>query len=403
MKVLQINTVCGVGSTGRIATDIHNILLSKNYDSYIAYGKREAKNCNSTIKIGKKIDIYAHAIKTRVLDLHGFGSKDATRKFINTVEELNPDIIHLHNIHGYYVNIEILFNYLKKIGKPIVWTLHDCWCFTGHCAYFDYVGCEKWKSRCYNCPETKAYPKSIFRDNSELNFITKKNLFTGLKNLTIVTPSRWLAKLVKQSFLKEYPVEVINNGIDLQIFKPKKSCFRKNNGIDNSKMILGVASTWDRRKGLEYFIDLSSKLEKGEIIVLVGLNEKQIATLPKNIIGISRTNNATELAEIYTAADIFVNPTLEEVFGMTNIEALACGTPVITFDTGGSPECIDDTTGLVVEKGNKTDLLSAIERMNIHSIDYNSCINRAKVFDKNVLFQRYIEIYEENVYRYKNN
>ena len=217
MRVLQINSVCGVGSTGRIATDIHSMLIQKGYESYIAYGRDLPKNCTASIKIGTKLDNYIHVALTRALDKHGFGSIKATRNFIKKVDQLDPDIIHLHNIHGYYINIKVLFDYLKKSGKPVIWTLHDCWSFTGHCAHFDYAGCNKWTTGCHNCPEKSSYPASIFFDNSRVNYQMKKEIFTGVKDLTIVTPSKWLANLVKQSYLKEYPVKVINNGIDLEV------------------------------------------------------------------------------------------------------------------------------------------------------------------------------------------
>ena len=219
MKALQINSVCGIGSTGRIATDIHEILIKQGHESYIAFGRGLPKNCDAAIRIGSKYDNYVHAALTRVLDRHGLGSKKATQEFINKVEKIDPDIIHLHNIHGYYINIEILFNYIKDANKPVVWTLHDCWSFTGHCSYFDYVNCDAWVDGCKNCPQKKDYPASFVFDNSQTNYLLKKQIFTGVKNLTIVTPSKWLAGLVKKSFLKDYPVQVINNGIDLDIFQ----------------------------------------------------------------------------------------------------------------------------------------------------------------------------------------
>jgi len=310
MKVLQINSVCGMGSTGRIATDIHNSLIDLGHESYIAYGRDLPKNCDDAIRIGTKFDNYINVAKTRLLDEHGFGSKKATKEFINKVKDINPDIIHLHNLHGYYTNIEVLFNYLKEANKPVVWTLHDCWSFTGHCTYFDYVGCDKWKTGCNSCPEKKAYPSSFIFDNSKNNYINKKEIFTRVKNLTIVTPSQWLANLVQESFLNEYPVKVINNGIDLNTFRPNAGDFRKIFNLNGKFIILGVASVWDRRKGLKYFVELADKLSEDEVIVLVGLTEKQIKKIPKNIIGITRTNNVEELVDIYSSADVFVNPTL---------------------------------------------------------------------------------------------
>jgi glycosyltransferase involved in cell wall biosynthesis len=398
MKVLQVNTVCGTGSTGRIAADIHKMLIEQRHESIVAYGRGTTHNCDNTIKIGNNLDFYRHALKTRILDKHGFGSKNATRKFIEEVKDYNPDLIHLHNVHGYYINIELLFNFLKEYKKPIVWTLHDCWAFTGHCAYFDYANCYKWETHCQKCPEKKSYPKSVFLDNSYDNFEKKKKLFTGLKNMTLVTPSRWLANLAKRSFLKEYPVKVINNGIDLDVFKPTLSDFREKYGLENRFIILGVASEWTRRKGLEYFIELSKILSDKEAIVLVGLSKKQKQDLPKNIVGITRTNSPKELAEIYTASDIYFNPTLEDNFPTTNLEALACGTPVITFNTGGSIEAIDSSTGYIVEKGDLQKVKQIIQRTEKEGKDKYSkhCITRANnYYDKDKKFQEYIELYEK--------
>jgi glycosyltransferase involved in cell wall biosynthesis len=397
MKVLQINTVCGRGSTGRIATDIHKLLLEQGHESVIAYGRGEAINCNNTIKIGNNIDFYNHALKTRLFDKHGFGSKKATEDFIDKIINYNPDIIHLHNIHGYYLNIEILFNFLKEFSKPVVWTLHDCWAFTGHCAYFDYANCYKWETHCQKCPERKSYPKSIFIDNSYNNYEKKKKLFTGVDKLTLVTPSEWLAKLVKRSFLKEYPVKVINNGIDLSVFKPVHSNFRERHNLTNKFIILGVANKWEKRKGFEYFIELSKLIEPDEATLLVGLSKNQIKQLPKNIIGITRTNNVKELAEIYTVVDVFFNPSLEENFPTVNLESLACGTPVITFNTGGSIETIDDTTGFIVKKGDIKNTIRIIRKIKSEGKEKysESCIKRAnKYYDKDDKFQEYIELYE---------
>ena len=398
MKVLQINSVCGIGSTGRIVVQIHKLLKEKGYKSYVAYGRDYARDCDSTVRIGNKFDNYMHVAITRLFDRHGFGSKKATANFIEKVEKIDPDIIHLHNIHGYYVNIELLFKYIKEANKPVVWTLHDCWAFTGHCAYFDYIGCDRWKTGCYECPQKKTYPSSILIDNSKRNFERKKELFTGIKNMVIVTPSRWLAGLVKESFLSKYPVKVINNGIDLEIFKPMESDFRKRYGLENKFIILGIANVWDRRKGYDYFIKLSETLKQDEIIVMVGLTEKQKKNLPKNIIGITRTNNVKKLAEIYSAADVFVNPTLEDNFPTTNLEALACGTPVVTFNTGGSPECIDENCGVVVEKGNLKELVNVLKiiKSKGRSSYIWQCVERAKkLYDKNNKYNEYLFLYKK--------
>lgn len=395
MKVLQINSVCGYGSTGRIATDIYKVLEEHGHECLIAYGRGEAPEDIRKIKIGNKLDNYVHVAETRFLDKHGFASTKATKAFIEKVKEYDPDVIHLHNIHGYYINIEIFFNYLKEANKRIIWTLHDCWSFTGHCAYFDYVGCDKWKNGCNNCPQKKSYPQSVVVDNSKWNYEMKKNLFTGVRDMTIVTPSKWLAGLVKQSFLKEYDIRVINNGIDLNVFYQRdRKIFREKYNLEDKFLILGVASVWEHRKGLEYFVELSKIIDDDIRIVLVGINDKQLKSMPENIIGIRRTKNLDELAEIYSAADVFLNPTLEDNFPTTNLEALACGIPVITFNTGGSPESIDDSCGIIVEKDQYKSIPIIIRESSIIQNSASKCINKSKVFDKRNKFLSYKELYE---------
>jgi glycosyltransferase involved in cell wall biosynthesis len=396
MNILQINSVCGIGSTGRIATDLHAILLSQGQQSTIAFGRDASRSCDQTIRIGRKFDNYLHVARTRILDSHGFGSAVATKKLIARIKALNPDVIHLHNLHGYYLHIGLLFDYLKKANKPVVWTLHDCWAFTGHCSHFDFVGCELWRSLCHDCPLTSEYPKSLFLDRSQKNYQQKKALFTGVKKLTIVTPSKWLAELVRESFLQEYPVAVINNGIDLNVFKPTPSEFRQRYNLEDQFILLGVASIWGERKGYHYFLDLAKQLRPDEKIVLVGVSEKQIKQLPPGIIGIAKTNSTAELAEIYNAADLFINPTLEEVLGLVNLEALACGTPVITFNSGGSPECIDADCGLVVERGDLPGLVAAIATVRkVGKAAYSDhCRKWAEEwFDKDARFGEYVDLY----------
>lgn len=396
MKILQINSVCGVGSTGRIATDLYKVLKEQGHQCKIAYGRGTAPEGIDSIKIGSSLDNYFHVFKTRIFDKHGFGSVNATKKFIEEVNEYDPDIIHLHNIHGYYINIEILFNYLKEANKHVIWTLHDCWAFTGHCSHFDYIGCDKWKNGCDKCPQKEEYPTSKVFDNSKLNYEKKKELFTSVKNMTIVTPSKWLAGLVKESFLGKFPVEVINNGIDLEIFKPTESDFREKYDLQDKFIVLGVASVWTERKGLKDFVELSKELSDDYKIVIVGVNEKQKKELPQNIIGINRTNNLKELAEIYTASDVFVNTTLEEVMGLVNVEAMACGTLVITFDSGGSSECVEGVEFSVVNKQDLNQLIDKIRQIRDMNKEELSILYRNKAidkYDKNVKFKEYIDIY----------
>jgi putative colanic acid biosynthesis glycosyltransferase len=400
VRILQINSVCGIGSTGRIATDIDKILKEKGHESYIAYGRGEARNCDTSIRIGSRLDNYMHVVKTRLFDKHGFGSKKATIKFINKVEKLDPDIIHLHNIHGYYINIEVLFEYLKKANKPVVWTLHDCWAFTGHCAYFDYVQCEKWKFGCNKCPQKNSYPSSLLLDNSLDSYRIKKETFTGVSKMTIVTPSKWLVDLVKQSFLREYPVKVINNGIDLNIFRPLDSeKARAKLGISKDQfIILGVAASFtDKRKGYSYFLELSKMIDDNCTIILVGVDKKQKASLPKNIIGFTRTENIEELVEYYSMADVFVNPTLEDNFPTVNIEALATGVPIVAFKTGGVPEVISEDCGIVVNKGDINELFDAILQVRNKSKEYYSenCIMTSLKYKAEDKYNEYIKLYEE--------
>lgn len=390
MKILQINSVANTGSTGRISENIGLVLQDNGHESYLAFGRPSPKSKLSTIRIGKQFDIYAHGLKTLLTDKHGFGSKRATEEFIKSVDKLKPDAIGLHNLHGYYVNIEILFKYLKESKIPVFWTLHDCWPFTGHCAYYDTVGCERWKSQCEKCPSTKAYPRSLV-DNSTFNFNRKKELFLGVDNLTIITPSLWLKKQVEQSFLRGYKISVIHNGVNLALFRSSMK-----NSIEN-KVILGVASIWDRRKGLKDFYQLRNLLDDKFSIVLIGLSKKQIDELPRGIKGIERTETQEELINWYNKAFCFVNPTYQDNFPTTNIEALACGTPVITYKTGGSPEAIDEKTGRVVDKGDIEGLVNAIHSFSALSSSEvgQNCRKRAeRMFDQKKRYKDYLMLYE---------
>lgn len=394
MKVLQINSVCGYGSTGRIATDLYDILIEQGHDCMIAYGRGSAPDGYNTYRIDSDWEVRLHGCKSRLTDKEGFGSRKATERFVEVIKMYNPDVIHLHNLHGYYINIEVLFDYLANADKPVIWTLHDCWAFTGHCSHFDYIGCQKWKTGCCTCPQTRCYPKSFGKDNSKWNYQKKKALFTSVKNMTIITPSHWLAGIVRQSYLQKYPVEVIYNGIDLDVFKPTPSSFRETHHCEDKKIVLGVASVWNQRKGLDTFVRLVKDLpEEDYQVVVVGLTKKQVKQMPEAMITIERTNSVTELAEIYTAADVFVNPTLEDNFPTTNLEALACETPVITYDTGGSPECLNDNCGLVIEKGNYQVLLASIVKKRYYS-DYFNYVEIIQKFDKDERFNDYLRMYK---------
>lgn len=360
MKYLFINSVAGFGSTGRIAADKCRELTAQGHTCILAYGRDKA-NCDDiqTLCIGSKWDYHLHGLESRLLDDQGFGSRGATRAFLSWVGEYDPDVIWLHNIHGYYLNMEQLFSYLRTCGKKIYWTLHDCWSFTGHCAYFDFMGCDKWRTGCHHCPQKGSYPASLLLDGSRRNWEKKRALFTGIPNLTLITPSRWLADLAKESYLSEYPVEVVYNTINREIFRPTEGAFRESRGLENKKILLGVASVWEERKGLRDFVALSKLLPPEYQIVLVGLTESQRKGLPNAILALPRTNSARELAELYTTADLFVNPTYEENYPTVNLEARACGTRVVCYNAGGSGETLgpEDT---LVPKGDVHALLAAI-------------------------------------------
>ncbi|MGP1433499.1 MAG: glycosyltransferase [Catonella sp.] len=389
MKVLMINSVCGIKSTGRIATDLADMLTEQGHTVKIAYGRESVpkKYRKYAIRIGTDWDVRLHGGVARILDNAGFGSRKATLKFIDFIKEFAPDIIHLHNLHGYYINVEILFEFLKEYNKPVVWTLHDCWAFTGHCSYFDLHKCYKWQTGCCECPQKKEYPASLLFDNSRKNYIHKKKDFQGVNKLIVVTPSQWLANLVKESFLQKYETRVINNGIDLTLFKPTDGDFRERYNLEDKIIVLGVASAWGVRKGLADFIELRKLLDSRYEIVLVGVSEEDKDILPEGILGITRTDSVKELAEIYTTADIFVNLTYEDNYPTVNLEAQACGTPVLTYRTGGSVESVPDEQ--VAEQGNLQNIVELIEKYEGKGASIQS------FYDKNIAFEKYIELYEE--------
>ena len=390
-KLLQINSTANWGSTGKIAEQIGECAIAHGWESYIAYGRYSNHSNSTLIRIGSRISLAWHLIISRLFDKHGLGSRCATKKLIRRIEEIKPDIIHLNNIHGYYLKYKILFNYLKTTNIPIVWTLHDCWSFTGHCAHFVEANCYKWREQCDSCTLKSNYPKTYF-SSAKTNYELKRQLFNSA-NLTLVPVSEWLSDFVEQSFLKDKAKRVIHNGININTFKPL-------NTITNDYInILGVSSVWDKSKGLYDFYRLRELLDpKRYNIVLVGLTKQQIENLPDGIVGLERTNSVEELVQIYNGADIFVNPTYADTFPTTNLEALACGTPVITYRTGGSPESITPETGIVVEQGNISAIVQAIEEIAVNGKEYyaSSCRKYAvDNFNKDGCFEKYIELYNE--------
>lgn len=401
--LLQINSIVNTGSTGRIVEEIGKMVLAKGWNSYIAYGRKENGSQSKLIKIGTKLDVYFHVFLSRFFDRHGLGSKKATWKLIQEMKKIKPDIVHLHNIHGYYINYLVLFDYLKNEDIPIVWTLHDCWSFTGHCSHFSFVKCNKWINYCNQCLQIREYPKALFVDNSTMNYFNKKEAFVSINRLTIISVSDWLKNLVCESFFKYKDIYIIYNGIDISVFYPmnsRKQIFYQY-VLKTSYLILAVANIWTHKKGLYDLIELSKILPSSYSLIVLGLNKEQIKKLPKRIIGLERTENVNQLAQMYSASDVYINPTWEDSFPTTNLESLACGTPVVTYNTGGSIESITKETGLIVEQGDIRGLMSSIELIcQQGKYKYTAaCRNRViDCFNKCDCFSSYINLYDRLLY-----
>lgn len=408
MKIAQINMI-PYGSTGKIMFQIAETARKEGNEvrtfSTVPFDKSPKSITNlpdDHLVFGSFRENQIHYYLGSSLGRNGCFSYQGTRQLITMLEEFQPDIIHLHNLHKFCINLPMLFQYLKKRKIPVVWTLHDCWAFTGQCPHFTMIKCDKWKEGCHHCPQIGVYPKSRI-DNSRRMYDLKKQLFTGVENMTLVTPSEWMAELVKQSFLKEYPVKVINNGIDLEVFQPRLSDFRERYGITRDKYILlGVAFGWGERKGLDVFLKLAEDLGNNYQIVLVGTDDRIDALLPHNVISIHKTQDQNELVQIYSAADLLVNPTREENYPTVNMESIACGTPVLTFRTGGSPEILDETCGSVVDCDDMTELEFEIRRIcTEHPYSEIACVKKAKSFNKKSKFEEYVKIYEDCTYSAK--
>lgn len=406
MKILQINAFYGFGSTGRIVKQLDNRITAENYDSYICYGRDVSINSyesKNIFKVGTKRDYIVHKLTTHILGYQNLSSVRATEKLVRYIEQIKPDIIHLHILHGHYLNIRVLFNYIRKKDIPVVWTFHDCWAFTGHCGYFFDVCCDKWKDGCELCPLKKSYPRSMFFDRSREQWLEKKELYSQYQNLHIVTVSKWLEKLVIDSFLRDRDIRTIYNGVDCSIFYPRNSYGKVRNrlGLNNEKIILGVASGWTERKGIADFIEIASKISEDTRIVLVGKTPEKMV-LPKNVIKYGSVSNQDELAEIYSAAEVFVNPSRQESFGLTTAEAMACGTPAIVYDVTASPEIvgIDEASGACARAYDVLDLFDKVKTYIKEKREPNYyAIRRINdIFSKDKCLNQYIELYEEIVH-----
>lgn len=390
MKILMINVVCGIRSTGRICTDLAGKLEKEGHTVKIAYGREflPPEYARYSYRIASDYEVRLDALKSRFFDNAGLNNVRATKRFIKWIREYDPDVIHMHNIHGYYLNVGILFDYLRTCNKRIIWTMHDCWPFTGHSALCDGIGCEKWTSGCFACPQISEYPKA-FVDRSSRNWALKRKIFSGVQGLTVVTPSGWLADKVRKSFLSEYNVKVIPNGINTEIFYHKDSDLRARYGIEGKKVLLSAATTWNNLKGYQDFMKLSAMLGPEYVIVLVGVSDKQLHELPDNIIGIRRTADQEEMAKWYSTADLYINLTYCDTYPTVNVESVACGTPVITYRTGGSVESMFDF-GKVVPKGDILEVLNAITGYNYDSDDHVAVPSQK--LDNNYYLDKYLEL-----------
>lgn len=389
-RLLQINTTLGGGTHGGIAEKIAQCARENDWETFIAYGRKRGLSKQESIQVGGKIDFFEHILETRFFDNHGLASRKATKEVIKQIERIQPDIIHLHNIHGYYINYPLLFTFLRHYNHPVVWTLHDCWSFTGHCAHFDIEKCYKWQNECHHCISKNKYPSSILLDQSRRNYLEKKHFFSSIDNLTLVPVSHWLEKYLKESFLKEKNIQVIHNGIDTQLFTPSKPTKKETFNI------LGVSYSWVTKEKYNDFIKLRKLLPENYTITMVGLTKSEINRLPKGIVGLEKTRDVKELIELYRQSDVLVNPTYEDNYPTISLEAISCGIPVITYNTGGCPEAITDNTGMVVEKGDVEAIAHAIQRLsktdkNIISL---ACRQYAlQHFDWRHCYSKYIELY----------
>ena len=404
-KLLQINPVVRIStSTGRIMQEIGELAMQHGWDSYIAYsqGRDGIKPCKShLVPVGNKWSVRWHGIMTRLFDRHGLASKRATKAFIRQIQEIEPDIIHIHNIHGYFLNYKLLFEFLAAYGKPVIWTVHDCWLYTGHCYHYAYAGCSRWQHGCHHCPQQRAFPTSYLIDRSEKNFNDKKRAFTSLHadQFQLITVSDWMRGEMSRSFLKDYPYQVIHNGIDTELFAPCDPVeIRTRYHIPADKKIyLGVASIWIDEKGLAEFKHMATQLAEDEVIVMVGVSEAIKKQLPDNIIAIARTENIKQLAALYSAATAFINPTWQDNYPTVNLESIACGAPVVTYRTGGSIESITPDTGRIVEQGDVEGLLRAARAIKELGKQHFSAPCRAYAlahFRKEDRYQEYLELYE---------
>lgn len=397
----MINSVSGYGSTGSICVDIAMELEHQGHECFIAYGQI-SRGYHNEFKIGTKLENHLHNVGSRLFGKQGYFTKSGTKKLVDFLRSYNPDVIHLHNLHGNYLNLEILFEYLIEVQKPVVWTLHDCWAFTGKCVYFTDVSCEKWKTECHNCPQIKKYPPSLFLDRSQVMFRDKKRWFTALNNATILPVSKWLASEVSFSFLNRYKIEPIYNWINHAIFYPKvDENVAANYNFDSGKFtILCVSAFWNKNDvRFQDLVKLANSLDENYQIIVVGQMEAP-NLLPSNCTYITYINGKEELAKIYNFADVYVHLSTEDTFGLVIAEAMSCGTPVIVYDVTACPEIVGANCGYKVPKRNISEIQKAIEIVKQNTKSYYSDSCRSHVlsnFDIKINVNMIINIYHNSL------
>lgn len=391
MKVAFINSVAGFGSTGKICRDLASM---EGIEGKLFFGRKTNETSLPAYKMTNLFGNVKHAIDTIVFGIHGFSNTKETERLVTELKKFKPDLIHLHNLHGFYMNVEVLFDYLKESQIPVIWTLHDCWSFTGHCAHYEAIGCKKWQVKCEKCPALMTYPYTLNGSQVTSNYIRKKRVFTSLdaSQLTIVTPSKWLASQVSQSFLQKYPVQVIPNGISLEIFYPRAK--EKANTFE----LLACASVWTKEKGLDDLIALSNQLHENEHLTIVGITTKQAKHFSSQTTCMERTADVEALCKLYSNADVFLNPTYQDTFPTVNIEALACGCPIITYPSGGSPEIINEETGIVTKGKSIQDLRESIDTFYKQQNNYTkqACVKQASQYTKEAMLENYRKLYLQN-------
>ncbi|MEG1300386.1 MAG: glycosyltransferase [Erysipelotrichaceae bacterium] len=393
MKIAQINVTYGKASTGRTCKELSDFLTSKGVN-VVTFSASCGKKYKENKIFESKISRLKHLMLSRITGLEGYYSFGATKKLVKELLNFNPDIVHLRILHGSYLNYGYLYKKIREMKIPVVWTMHDCWAYTGKCAYYSNLNCFKWKdATCSKCPAKKQYPESLFFDFSNYMYKRKNELFNSISDLHIVTVSDWLKCEVEQSYLNQFDIRRIYNWIDLDVFQPRESNKLKLK-YPNRFIILGVASAWSSRKGIDKFIELSKYLADNYLIILIG---KCNVRLPnKRIVSVDNISSKNELSEYYSLANVFINFSEEETFGKVAAEAISCGTPVITNSNTANPEIIDNRCGIVLKNGNMEEVLEAIKKIESNKKLFysNACVKRAnKLFNKSINCELYYSLY----------